>query len=228
MGRELIGRAGTVKLRPIRRLGEKKLFPQPAVLGKRAMPAQLTPPTRSEGSATGLGAVDEKLVGGPEDLLVAPVAAVGENTTGKLLTVGWAARRGLTLEAERPGCGTRGADGAAEPPGFGCGGHGRYRPSSSISGFCPSRRFSCSQPTRSVFWSVSSVSRGSEGCPSGGLRSPLCIGGFFVCPGNRKAWEVLYRLLEEPLRSQRGSTSSLGVKHRGSPPLSRKDHPAGK
>jgi hypothetical protein len=150
------------------------------------MPAQFTPATRSKSPAAGLGAVDEELVGGPEDLLVATVAAIGENATGKLLTVRRAIPRGLVLEAERPGRGTREADGAAEPPGFGCGGHRRYRPSSSISGSCPSQRSSCSRPTRIVFCSVSSVSQGSEGCPSGGLRNPCVSEDFLFVEENRR------------------------------------------
>jgi hypothetical protein len=51
------------------------------------MPAQSTAPARPICPAARMGTVDEELVGGSKDLLVAPVAAVGENATGKLLTV---------------------------------------------------------------------------------------------------------------------------------------------
>jgi hypothetical protein len=87
MGRKLIGRAGTVHLRPIQRRGVQKLFPQSPVLRERTMPAQSTAPARPICPAARMGTVDEELVGGSKDLLVAPVAAVGENATGKLLTV---------------------------------------------------------------------------------------------------------------------------------------------
>ena len=125
---------------------------------------------RPEGPAAPLGAEDNELVGGPKDLAVAPVAAVGERASGELLTIRWAEDVGQ--EAERPGGGSRGVADAAWPAGSGRGGPRPSTRGRSSGGSLAAQTSPCTGPIRSVILASSSASiRGSEGGPSG-FREP--------------------------------------------------------